>query len=156
MTLVTTSTVATFATLAATTAIATPATAAAMTAPIVIPATAMATIAAPTTALPATPTTTLATTATPTNDDDKFSFNNTDKQLHMLASYAIAYTATDAFRRMKYSKWKSIAYGSLVAIAVGTLKELTDKKFSSNDLLADGIGVGVSAGVNITFDSLGM
>ena len=88
-----------------------------------------------------------------TPDDDKFSFNNTDKQLHMLASYGLAYTATDAFRRAKYSKWKSIAYGSLTALAVGTLKEFTDSKFSSNDLLADGIGVGVSAGVTVSFDS---
>ncbi len=88
-----------------------------------------------------------------TPDDDKFSFNSTDKQLHILASYGLAYTTTDAFRRAKYSKWKSIAYGSLVAIAVGTLKELTDSKFSSGDMVADGLGVGVSAAVNISFDS---
>ncbi len=92
-----------------------------------------------------------------TPEDDKFSFNNTDKQLHMLASYGLAYTATDAFRRAKYSKWQSVAYGSLLAIAVGTLKELTDSRFSNNDMLADGIGVTASAAVTISFDSfLGM
>ncbi len=87
-------------------------------------------------------------------ENDRFSFNSTDKQLHMLASYGLAYTATDAFRRAKFSQWKSLAYGSLVAIAAGTLKELTDSKFSSNDMLANGVGVGVSAGVNLSFDSL--
>lgn len=91
-----------------------------------------------------------------TPEDDKFSFSNTDKQLHMLASYGLAYTATDGFRRAKYSKWKSIAYGSLLAMAVGALKELSDDDFSNNDMLADAVGVGVSAGVTITFDSLGM
>ncbi|MDZ4661095.1 MAG: hypothetical protein SGJ18_05695 [Pseudomonadota bacterium] len=87
-------------------------------------------------------------------NDDKFSWNNTDKQLHMLASFGLSYSATDAFRRAKYSKWKSIIYGSLVALTVGTIKELTDSDFSSNDMLANGIGVGASAGVVLSFDSL--
>lgn len=91
-----------------------------------------------------------------TADDDTFSFSNSDKQLHMISSYGLAYTITDGFRRAKYSHWESLLYGSLATLAVGTLKELTDDDFSSNDMLANGIGVAVSAGVVITFESLGM
>lgn len=87
-------------------------------------------------------------------DDDTFRFNDTDKQLHMLASYGLTYTFTDMYRRMGQSKWKSLLWGSLSTLAIGTLKELTDPKFSGPDMAADAVGITVGAGVIITLDAL--
>ncbi len=87
-------------------------------------------------------------------DEDTFSFNNTDKQLHMLASYGLTYTFTDMYRRLGYSKWKSLLWGGLSTLAIGTLKEVTDPKFSGPDMAANSVGIAVSAGVIISLDSL--
>jgi hypothetical protein len=87
-------------------------------------------------------------------DEDTFSFNSTDKQLHMLASYGLTYSLTDMYRRLGHSKWQSLLWGSLSTLAIGTAKEFTDSKFSGNDIAADALGISVAAGVIISLDSL--
>ncbi len=87
-------------------------------------------------------------------DEDKFSFSDTDKQLHMMASYGLTYTFTDMYRRMGQSKWKSLLWGSLSTLAIGTIKELTDPKFSGPDMAADAVGITVGAGVIISLDAI--
>lgn len=72
----------------------------------------------------------------------------------MLASYGAMYTLTDFYRRTGHSKWKSLLWGSLSTLAIGTVKEATDPKFSSNDLAADAVGIAVGAGVIVTFDGI--
>jgi len=89
-----------------------------------------------------------------TQEQDKFDLGDTDKQLHVLASYALAYTATDVFRRKNYSRWKSIMWGSLTSLAIGTIKEATDPFFSGPDMQADALGIFVSAGFYVAFDEL--
>ncbi len=87
--------------------------------------------------------------------EDKFDLKNTDKQLHALASYGLTYTTIDAFRRANFSKTQSYMYGSLLTLAIGALKEATDKTgFSTNDMLANSVGVILGIGINFTFDGL--
>lgn len=87
-------------------------------------------------------------------DEDTFSFSSTDKQLHMLASYGLTLTFTDLYRRMQFSKWQSILYGAATTLAIGAIKEASDPKFSSNDMLANSVGITVGVGVVFTFDSI--
>ena len=89
-----------------------------------------------------------------TDDPNSFSFSDNDKQLHMLASYGLTYTFTDIYRRGGSSKWKSLMWGSLSTLAIGTLKELTDAQFSKADMVADSIGIVVGAGVIISLDAI--
>lgn len=83
---------------------------------------------------------------------EELNFGDTDKQLHVLASYSVAMTSTVAFQKMKFSFWESVLYGSLVGGAVGTAKELSDTSYSNADQAANLVGIGLSFGVNYTFD----
>ncbi|OQW48477.1 MAG: hypothetical protein A4S09_04670 [Proteobacteria bacterium SG_bin7] len=87
-------------------------------------------------------------------DEDKFSLSDTDKQLHMIASYGLTFTFTDIYRRMGQSKWKSLLWGSLSTLAIGTIKEITDPKFSGPDMAADAVGITIGAGVIISLDAI--
>lgn len=78
--------------------------------------------------------------------------SDSDKQMHMMASYAINYTAYTYFRSQKISKTRSMIYSSLLTIAVGAAKEATDETWSQKDFQADLIGTGVSLGTLIVIE----
>ncbi len=76
-------------------------------------------------------------------------FRDSDKQLHLISSYALNTT-------ILVSVPKNMENRRLVAaaatITVGLLKELTDSQFSGSDLAADALGVALSTAVSFTFD----
>lgn len=84
---------------------------------------------------------------------DSFSFKQTDKQLHMTASYGLALTATRLLETRQMSRWESVLYASLFTLAVGTSKELIlDDAFSGADMLANTFGTATSAAMVFAFE----
>jgi hypothetical protein len=84
--------------------------------------------------------------------DDGFDPTQLDKQAHMAVSYAVALTATEIMEKNDVPRWKSVLYASLGTIALGLTKEyFIDSQPSTGDIIADGVGVGVSAAVVFTF-----
>ncbi len=73
----------------------------------------------------------------------------TDKQLHFLASYAIDATVVQMFPKgTPYRLLKA----SAISLAIGVLKEATDKEFSKSDLAADAAGIGTYMLIHYTFE----
>ena len=64
----------------------------------------------------------------------------TDVQLHIGATYIISSVATSYMLNKTCDKQKSIMFGIGVGLAVGVIKELTDKKIQNKDLTGNLIG----------------
>ncbi len=61
-----------------------------------------------------------------------------DKLLHLSVSYALSYTGMHLLP--KEDRWMA----PLLTLAVGLVKEISDTKVDEYDLLANGVGIGVS------------
>ncbi len=84
---------------------------------------------------------------------DPFSFKQTDKQLHMAASYGLSLTGTRFLETKQFPRWEAVLYASLFTLTVGAAKELfIDPAPSGGDMIANLIGTAVSAGVVFTFE----
>ena len=84
--------------------------------------------------------------------NDSFSFNQTDKRLHVVSSYALTIT-TAVFLEKKLPKWKSIFYASMLTMIAGTVKELAlDDHYSGSDQIGNLLGVTGAALVIVTID----
>ena len=91
--------------------------------------------------------------ASPQASADDFDMQASDKQMHIAGSYGGALTSTLIFEKHEVPRWKAIVYGSLVALSLGLTKEyLIDQSPSTGDLLADGIGTGLSAAIVLGFE----
>lgn len=83
---------------------------------------------------------------------DSFSFNQTDKLLHISSSYAFTFTTTK-FLEKKLPKWKSLLYAGIATMVIGTTKELMiDDHYSEGDQLGNIIGLAGATVVIISFD----
>ena len=67
-------------------------------------------------------------------------FEPTDAQLHIGATYIISSVATSYMLNKTHDKNKSIMCGIGVGLAVGIIKELTDKRIQNKDLAGNLIG----------------
>ena len=84
---------------------------------------------------------------------DDFDIQSTDKQAHIAVSYGLALTSTLVLEKHEASLWKAVLYGTLFSLSTGLAKEyLIDKSPSAGDIIADGIGNAMSAGVVFTFE----
>jgi hypothetical protein len=80
---------------------------------------------------------------------ESFNSDDDDKHLHMMASYSINTAIIGVMpERTHYKKLKAAA----MTATVGLTKELTDPKFSSADMVADGIGILASTLLFFTYD----
>ena len=76
-------------------------------------------------------------------------FRDSDKQLHLIASYAMNTTFLVVVPKTLPHR-RLLAAGA--SLAVGVAKELTDPVFSNADLAADAIGIAMSTVFSFTFD----
>lgn len=95
-----------------------------------------------------------ATSATASDDSRSFSFRSTDKQLHIVTSYALAFTTTEILEaNVKLSRVHAVLWASALTVALGTFKELVlDSRYSSGDQFANLIGTSASAAVVFAFE----
>lgn len=86
------------------------------------------------------------------DDPMEFHIRHQDQQLHILASYAIAFTFTEMLEATKLSRPLSVLIASALTMAIGTYKEWKlDDRFSRGDEIANAIGTGASAVMVLTF-----
>lgn len=68
-------------------------------------------------------------------------------------SYGVALTSTLLFEKQGFTRTESILYASLLTFSLGLAKEYAvDKTPSNGDLVADGLGTALSAGVAWLFE----
>ena len=83
-------------------------------------------------------------------------FKASDKQLHILAEYAIALTVFVFFAAFSLN-WLGFALGIVIAAAAGALKEWYDYKhpdkgdFEMADIVADCLGILAAVGVMLFY-----
>ena len=83
-------------------------------------------------------------------------FKASDKQLHILAEYAIALTVFVFFAAFSLN-WLGFALGIVIAAAAGALKEWRDYKhpdkgdFEIADIVADCLGILAAVGVMLFY-----
>ena len=84
---------------------------------------------------------------------NSFSFSETDKQEHMIVSFAIAQASTAVcLGAFNFKKPECIVMGSILALGAGFYKEkFMDSAVSRGDLIADAIGTSASAALFLTF-----
>lgn len=75
-----------------------------------------------------------------------------DKTLHVSVSCAISILAFNYYKKnTHYSDNQSKTAAFLTTMAVGTAKELTDKKFSWKDMGANALGTGMGLAIKVEF-----
>ena len=81
-----------------------------------------------------------------------FDINEEDKQKHFGVSATISAPVYMTARNAKWSRWESILVASLVSLSIGHMKELSDKKYDSQDMEANAAGTATGILIPLTFE----
>jgi hypothetical protein len=76
-----------------------------------------------------------------------------DKVAHAAVSYSLTLTGALLLEKLDVERWQAVAIAGGVTLLLGFAKEyLVDSEASGGDLAADGLGVGLGAGMVFTFE----
>jgi hypothetical protein len=76
-----------------------------------------------------------------------------DTAAHVAVSYGLTLTGALLLEKLDVPRWQAVAIAGAGALALGLAKELVlDDTASGDDLLADGLGIGLAAGLVFTFE----
>ncbi|MFH2201700.1 MAG: hypothetical protein ABIJ96_01155 [Elusimicrobiota bacterium] len=83
-------------------------------------------------------------------EDNRLVLDREDTQLHMGIGFTGTYLGAEIFKLRGYPAWRATAYGSLMMLTAGLVKEFGVDAFpSGNDLKADLLGTGTGAGLQM-------
>lgn len=73
-----------------------------------------------------------------------------DKTLHFTASYALTTTSYQVYKKTKWKHPKTMA--AITSLAIGCLKEATDREWDGGDMRANVAGVVAGAMFNVVLE----
>ena len=76
-----------------------------------------------------------------------------DKVAHAAVSYSLTLTGALLLEKLELERWQAVLIAGGATLLIGLAKEyVIDDEASGGDLLADGLGIGVAAGMVFSFE----